>query len=149
MFRSHDTIRRSKQCITTRREHRKLFIVSIDLEDDIRALRFTDPVSLHFLCRLRPVHELKIIQKLFGIIRDLQDPLTHRLANDRIAAALALSINDLFVGEDRLQFRTPIDRDLIHIGKPRIVQLNEDPLRPFIIARIACRDFPIPIVAEP
>ncbi|MNM83282.1 hypothetical protein D3C81_953390 [compost metagenome] len=65
-----------------------------------------------------------------------------------MTAALALAVNDLFVRQDRSQCRAPVHRNFGYIGQPFLIQLDKNPLRPFVIIRIGRADLAVPIVGE-
>ena len=89
-----------------------------------------------------------------------------------MTADFALAVNHFFIRQHRAEFRTPVHRnfrdvsraarcpdrrrDNVEIGsasvrlriEPGIVNLEENPLRPFVIIRIGRVDFALPIVAE-
>ena len=113
-----------------------------------RADRLADPVALHFLCGFRPVHLVQTFQKPLGILYDVDDPLAHVLAHNRITAALALAVDDLVVGQNGAQFLAPVDRHFDALRQTAFKQLLEYPLRPFVERRIACRYLAVPVVAE-
>src|ERR1051326_8465726 len=64
-----------------------------------------------------------------------------------MVAALAPSVYDLLVGEDRLQLLAPPDGNLGAVCEPALEQAAEQPLRPAVIARIAGIDLARPVVA--
>ena len=47
----------------------------------------------------------------------------------------------LFVSEDRLVDGIPIHVRLLLVGQSRLVELQEEPLRPLVVFRIACTNF--------
>ena len=65
-----------------------------------------------------------------------------------MSTALTLTVDDLFVGQDRTQSRAPVDRHLGHIGQAALVQFEENPLRPAIVVGLAGRNLPVPIVGK-
>src|SRR5690625_3574116 len=83
-----------------------------------------------------------------GVFRDAEHPLAHRAPDYRVAAALALAVDHLFVGEDRPERRAPVDRHLVDVGEAALVQLQEDPLRPLEVVRIGGIDLAIPGVRK-
>ena len=144
----HDTVGRSEQRIAARREDREFLIGILDLENDFCTDRLADPVALHIFRGLRPVDRIQIIQQLLCIGRDAQHPLPHHLPHDRISADGRLAFNDLFIGQHRAKLRAPVHRHLRGIGKASFIHLQEDPLGPAIIIRIAGADFPVPVIRE-
>ena len=55
MFRCQHTIGRAEERVWTCRENGECLIAILDLESDVCAFRFTDPVSLHLLETLGPI----------------------------------------------------------------------------------------------
>src|SRR6059036_1702395 len=59
--------------------------------------------------------------------------------------ALAETVNHLLVRHDAHVLRTPIDRRLLPEGDPRLEELQEDPLRPLVIAGVGGRELVTPV----
>ena len=148
VFWGQDHIGRSEQRVGPGGEDFDLLVVAIQIEDDASALGSSDPVALHLLDGFGPVDLVEIVDQPIGVGRDAQHPLAHGYADDGMAAALALAIDHLFVGEDRSQGRAPVDRNFGEIGQVAFVELFEDPLGPLEIARIGRVDFAGPVVVE-
>ena len=53
-----------------------------------------------------------------------------RIGDSHRIAAFAFAIDDFFIGEHGAQRRTPVHRNLGHIGETLLIQLKKDPLRP-------------------
>ena len=138
---------------------------------NFRAFTAADPISLERFDRIRPIQAFELVEQPIGKGGDAQHPLPHRAPHDRKAADLALSVDDFFVRQDGAQLRTPIHRHLRHIGEahavgivaaiggngfrffrlgiePRIVDLEENPLRPFVVGGIGRVYFTFPIVGK-
>ncbi len=122
---------------------------AIEREVDLGPDRAADPIALHLERARRPVHQRQVVEQPLGVGGDLEHPLAHRLANDVVAADLALAVDDLFVGENRAQLGAPVDRHVRHVRQPALVQLEEDPLRPAVVAGIGGVDLAIPVVRQP
>ncbi len=105
----------------------------------------SDPVPLLQLHPLNIIHILQSIQKLFRIIGDLQHPLVLYLTDHFPAAALAHSIDDLFIGKTDLAGSAPVDCCFLLIRQALFKQLQENPLCPLIVFRIRSIDFPGPV----
>ena len=156
MFRGQDTIGRAKQRIRARGKdvEKGVFlreqgaIAVAQLETNAGALTPPDPVALHFLDIFRPIELVESGQQPFRIGRDTEHPLPHGPADDLMSTALTLTVDDFFVGQDRAQGRTPVDRHLCHIGQTALVQFEENPLRPAIVVGITGRNLPVPIVGK-
>ncbi|MPM26149.1 hypothetical protein SDC9_72650 [bioreactor metagenome] len=147
-FWRHDRIGRAIQGIRSSREDRKFLIRIFDFENNVRTFRTSDPVPLHLLDALRPIHQFQIIQQAFCISSDFQHPLSHRFTVDRMTAAFADAVDNFFVGKNGTQCRTPVDGNFRLIGQTLFIQFCEDPLRPFVVAWIRCIDFAAPIITE-
>lgn len=99
-----------------------LFVVG-DLEVNLGAFAAPDPVLLHELDRLRPVDQVKVVLQPVGVGGDSQHPLAQRTAEDRVVAAFAASVvGHLLVGQYGAQCRAPVDRDLVEVGQPVLVE---------------------------
>ena len=106
-------------------------------EHHFRALRAPDPVALHRLHVLRPLDPVEVPQQPLGVVGDAQEPLLQLADFDLRAAALAAAVHDLLVGEHRLVVGAPLHRRLLAVGEAGVQQLQEDPLRPAVVARFA------------
>ena len=122
--------------------------MSVDREIDLGTDRTADPVALHFLGAFRPVDRLKTFQQTVCVSYDIDDPLTHVLADDRITAAFALAVDDFIVGEDGSEFLTPVDRHVDTFGKSVFKEKLEDVLGPFVIGRITGGDLLRPVIGK-
>ena len=82
---------------------------------------------------------LEIIEEPLAIGGDAHHPLAQWTFVDRQVASLAASLGgDLFVGEDGTESRTPVHRDLRHVGHAAAI----DDLSPFVFAEL--RPLPAP-----
>ena len=88
---------------------------------------------MHYFCFFGPIQLVKSGEKLFGIIGYAQKPLGHFFAFDFGAAAFAFAVNNLFVGNNGVAGRAPIDRRQLLIGKIVFIKLNKQPLRPLVV----------------
>ena len=80
-------------------------------EIDFSADRSANPISLHLLYRLRPTLKLiKIVQKLLGIVGNLEIPLGQIALFHSAMATPAFTFGNLFVSQNRLTIRAPIHR---------------------------------------
>ena len=148
MLRGEDTVGSAEQGVAAGGEDGELVIVSVDREIDLGADRTADPVALHFLGAFRPVDFLETFEQAVSIGYDVDDPLTHVLADDREAAAFALAVDDFIVGENCTKLFTPVDRHIDTFGQTVLKQKFEDVLRPFVIGRIAGRDLLFPVIGK-
>ena len=112
---------------------------------DFAALAFADPVFLHQLGLFRPVEAGEAVEELLRVLGDFEKPLVHFPADDLRAAPFAAAVHYLFVGDDGVAGRAPVDRRQLLIRQPLFVQLQEQPLRPLIIFGRAGVQLMIPV----
>ena len=148
MFGGKHHVRRTEESVAASREDGDILVIARNTEIDEGAGGFPDPVALHLLDALRPVEVIEILEKPLGIFRDLEHPLTHRPAFDRMVAALRTAVYDLFVRKHRAERGAPVHRHLRDIGKPLLVELLENPLRPLVVLRIGRVHLTVPVVRE-
>ena len=108
-----------------------------DGEDQLGALAPADPVRLPDLALVGPVEPFEAVKEAVGVLGDLEEPLGQLALDDRGAAALAATVDDLLVGEDGQVFGAPVDGRLFADGQPGLEQLDEEPLGPAVVARVA------------
>ncbi|MNZ54508.1 hypothetical protein D3C78_724090 [compost metagenome] len=65
-----------------------------------------------------------------------------------MSSALTFTINNFFVGKYCTQCLAPVNRYFCYISQAFVVQLDENPLRPFVIIWICSADLAIPVVGE-
>jgi hypothetical protein len=65
-----------------------------------------------------------------------------------VAPALGEAVNDLLVGEDSPERGAPVDRHVGAVREAAVEELEEDPLRPLVVARVGGRDLALPVVRE-
>ncbi len=117
-------------------------------KDDARAFAAADPVRLHQPHRVGPVNRREV-QQLVGVASDAEEPLLHHLLNDRLAGALVLAVDDLLVGQHRLQRLRPVDQPLAAIGQVVFEEAAEEPLRPLVVGRVATDRLALPVEHRP
>src|SRR5689334_10100787 len=146
--REHD-VGRAHEGVGPRREDGDARVrVTVDPEDDLGALRAADPAALRGERPLGPVDERQVLGEPIGIGGDPQHPLAERRAVDGMAAALALAVDDLLVGQHGAEGGAPVDRRGGLVGEPATEELEEDPLGPADIPGIGGVDLPGPVIAE-
>ena len=144
------------------------------VEDDVRALAAADPVFLEQLDAFRPVEGVEFVDQALRVFRDPQHPLAQRAALDGVA--FGFPFFDFLVGEHRAEVGRPPDGrvgdegeadlvDLIAVpalglefanrlgfvcflAEIRVIDLQENPLRPAHVFGIGGGDFPVPVVGE-
>ena len=89
-----------------------------DGEGHLGALGASDPVALHELDLLGPVHGVQVFGEAVAVGGDAHHPLAQVALEDREVAALGATIRgDLFVGQDRAQAGAPVDGGLGDVGE--------------------------------
>ncbi len=145
MLRCQDHEGGSPQCVWTCGEHGNRIVVLCG-EDDFCALGSADPVLLHFDDVVRPLlQRVEIIEQLLSILGDLEEPLLQGSWLWRCATAFALATDDLLVGQHGVACRAIIDRGFLLVGQSCFVQLDEQPLCPFVVVGQTGGDLAIPI----
>jgi hypothetical protein len=109
---------RPEQRVRAGREDGQVDVQLLDPEDDLRALRAADPVPLHREHVLGPgLEQVHLLEQPVGVGRDAEEPLLEVPALDLGAAALAVAVDHLLVGEHRLVDRAPVDGRLLAVGE--------------------------------
>ena len=115
------------------------------LEDDLRAGGAADPVLLLDLYPFDEVQIVQVVDEPLGVLGDAQHPLALLLPDHRAAAALADALHDLLVGQDALAGGTPVHRHGGLVGQTVLIQLEEDPLGPLVVAGVGGVHHPVPV----
>ena len=105
-------------------------------------------MALHILRGLGPVDLFEALKELLRERGLVDDPLLHVLADNGIAAALGLAVDDLIVREHCSELLAPVNG---HVDVLRVtvkIELFEDPLCPMIVFGIARRDHLRPVIIE-
>ncbi len=146
----HDEERRAEERVGTGGEHGIVDPELLAAERHLGTLAAPDPVALHRLDVLRPVDQLEVAEQPLGVVGDAQEPLLELPDFDERSAALAATLGgDLLVGEHRLVSRAPLHGGLLAVGKPGAEQLEEDPLRPAVVARFMRGELARPVDRDP
>ncbi len=118
-------------------------------EIDLGAFGAADPVRLLLLHALRPAVELiEIVEELLRVVGDLEVPLREVALLHLGIAPPATALGDLLVGQNGLAARAPVHRAVATLHQSALPELQEDPLAPAVIFRIACHDGAIPVVGK-
>jgi hypothetical protein len=141
----HDEEGRAEQRVRPRGEDRVVDAHLGRAELDLGALGAPDPVALHGDHVRGPLDVCEVVEQAVGVVGDAEEPLLELARLDRRAAALAAAVDDLLVGEHGGVDRAPVDRGLGAVGEPALVQLEEDPLRPAVVARLVGRELARPV----
>ncbi len=140
MLGRHHHERRAKDGIRARGENLQV-VARLDPKRQASAFAAPDPVALHDLDRLGPVDRIQLAQQLLGIFGDSEKPLFQVTLVDLRSATLAdVAIYDLLVRQHRLVVGTPPHRARRAIRQATFQHLQEYPLVPPVVARIAGDD---------
>ena len=145
----HDEERRAEERVRARGEDRVVDAQLLVAEGDLRALRAPDPVALHRLDVRGPLDRVEVVEQAVGVVGDAEEPLLELADLDEVAAALAAPVDDLLVGQDRLVVGAPLDGGLGAIGQAALEELEEDPLRPAVVARLMGPELARPVDRDP
>ncbi len=146
----HHEERRAEERVGTRREDGVVDPQVRAVERDLGADGAADPVALHRLDVLGPLDRRKVLQQPVGVVGDAEEPLLELARLDDRAAALAGALGgDLLVGEHRLVVRAPLDRGLLAVGEAALEELQEEPLRPAVVARLVRAELARPVDRDP
>ena len=108
-----------------------------------------DPVLLHRQHFVGPLAQLlDALQQIVRVLRDLEEPLLEIARRDRRAAAPASAVDDLLVGEDGLVLLAPVHRRAPAVRQPALVHLDEQPLVPLVVRRLAGGELALPGIAD-
>ncbi len=163
MLRRHGAERDAHDGVGARGEHpqpavlHELAASAADVvrEREAHPFALADPVLLHQPHALRPAVQVSGVggvghvgQQLFGVLRD-REVIPGDLAplHERVAAPAA-AVDHLLVGEHRLVDRIPVDDLRLLVGDALVEQLQEEPLVPLVVARIAGGELARPVQRE-
>ena len=142
----------AKEGVGTRGEDGDLALVALDGlailvaqgKVDLGALGAADPVGLHLLDALGPAGELlQVVEQLLRVLSNLVVPLLKVALLGLGAAAPALTLGDLLVGQNGLAVGAPVDRVLLAVDQALFPHLLKDPLTPAVVVGAAGLDHAI------
>ena len=135
------------QRVRTGGKDRDRLVASHDRKLHLGPLGATDPVALHRQHLVRPLaFELfHVGQQPVGIVGDPEVPLGEFALGHRRVAALAESADYLLIGQHRLTVGTPVDVGGFAVRQPTVVHLQEKPLVPVVILRVAGVQGAVPV----
>ena len=150
MFRRDDHESNAVDGIRTGGVHHQFLVQAGHVETEFQTFAAADPVALHGLYPVGPALQLvQIIQQLFGIVGDLEEPLAQLFLLHRLMAAPAFAVFHLFVGQHRAAGIAPVHGSfLLHSQAPFVHQFKE-PLGPFVVFFLAGGHLPVPVVGKP
>ena len=171
MLGSEHHVSRPEKRIGSRGKNGHSFPAACYREMNFRSFAPPDPVALMHLDRIRPVETIELVDEPLRVCCDAEHPLTHRTPLYRETPDFRFAIHNLLVCQHRAELRAPIDWRMGNVGqshavsvlalvgrdmlrairrgiKPRVVELHEDPLRPFKIPGVRGVHLALPVVAE-
>ena len=92
---------------------------------------------------------VEVVEQAVGVVGDAEEPLLELADLDLVAAALAAPVDDLLVGQHGLVVGAPLDGGLGAVGQAALEELEEDPLRPAVVARIVGGELARPVERDP
>src|ERR1700730_2268646 len=153
MLRCQDQRRRPIDRIHPRRKNfDRRVLQPVHGESYPRPPRLPDPVPLHRQHALGPpaFEFLQALQQFVGVLCDSQKPLLDLFRFDRrILMPPAAPVHHLLVRQHRHALRTPVHTAAFPVRDSAFEHPQKKPLVPPVIFRLASRNFPPPIVAEP
>ncbi len=127
----------------------QLLIVIFHVEGDFHPFRTADPVALHGFNGIWPVIQIiQIAQQFVGVSGDFDKPLWDLFTLNFSVAAPAAAVDDLFVCQNGLVVRAPVNGGCFFVDQPFFVQLGEELLFPAVIFRGTGRQFAAPVIAK-
>ena len=135
----HHHERGAEQRVRAGRVDGQRLVATVHDEVDVGTLGPTDPVALRRDDALGPGRRqhVQVVQQLLGVVGDLEVPLRQLALGHLGTAALAVAVDDLLVGQHRLVLRAPVDRAVLAVGQALLAELQEQPLRPAVVRRVA------------
>src|SRR6185295_1269354 len=137
--------------IDARGEDPDLFVAVFDRKIDIGTFTPTNPIALALQNLFRPASFdlIDVSDKLFRIVRNLQEPLFKIALLDYRSASPTDSTRRLFVRKDRLFLRAPVNLRNFLISQASLQHLQKEPLVPLVVVRTVGCNFTTPVVADP
>ena len=114
-------------------------------EHEVRPLGLADPVALGALGALRPIEPVEVGEQPAGVVGDPEEPLLQDALLHHRAAPLARAGDHLLVGKHGLVEWAPVDGRLLLVREPPFEELQEDPLRPLVVAGVRRRELVPPV----
>ncbi len=137
---------RAEKRVGPRGEDGEVEVQIVLVEDHLGALGAADPVALHGDHMLGPgLEQLEVLEQAVGVVGDLEEPLLELALLDQRAAALAVAVDNLLVGEHGRIHGAPLNRSLLAVGEALLVELQEDPLRPAVVGGFVRADLARPV----
>ena len=125
-------------------------IFDVVWERETHALRFADPVFLNGAQAIRPAGQFmqRGVEQFLGVLRDVQVVAGNLAPFHQRARAPSATVDHLLVGKHRLIDRIPVHDLRLAIGEAVFQTLQEEPLIPLVILRVAGGEFARPVKRE-
>ena len=118
----------------------------VHLERDAQPFRPADPVRLHQADFFWPaVQRAERVEQFLGVIGDPEEPLRQPALFDRRARPPAAPVDHLFVGQNRLVDRVPVDPAFALVDQPGGDEIEKHFLFVAVIIGVAGGDFTGPV----
>ena len=123
MLGAHNHIGGSEECIASGGVNGELVLFSCEGELNLCTGALSDPVLLLSGDTLNIINTVQTLDKLFGVLGDLQHPLALNLADYFASASFAHAVNNLLICEAYLTGGAPVNGHLGLVSESRIEKL--------------------------
>src|SRR5690606_22697381 len=126
-------------------------IADVVAEGETHALALADPVFLHQAHAFRPAGQpvVQRVEQFVRVVRDAQVVAGDFTLFHQRPGTPAAAVDDLLVGEHGLVDRIPVDDLGLAVGDALFEHLQEQPLVPFVVGRVAGAHFARPVDRQP
>ena len=145
-FRRQNDIGKSHQGIDSGGKDGNHLVRIFHLKGNLCTGASADPVFLDALGSFRPIQLIVTAEQFFSIISDFEEPLAHASLFNHAFAAFADTAGGLFIRQNGITFRTPVDQCLFFIRQTVLIELDEEPLCPLVIGGVTGSDFMFPVI---
>ena len=123
-----------------------VFAVNRVGEGKLHADRFADPVFLHAADLFRPAFKrVKVFQEFISVLSDSEVIAGNFTFFNNSTGAPTATIDNLFVGQDGLINRVPVNDLGLSVADALFQHFQEHPLVPAIVLRRTCGYFTTPV----
>ena len=145
----HGQVGRAHEGVRTGGVDGQGLVVVLNVEGNFHAFRTADPVALHGLNGIWPVVQIiQIVQQLISVSGDFNKPLRDLFTLYFSITAPAAAIDNLFVRENGLVIRAPVNGRGLLVHQAFFVQLGEEFLFPAVIFRGTGCQLAAPVIAK-
>ena len=151
IFRCQNHESRTVNRINSGRENGQLFVRILHFKVNFAAVGTTNPVFLHNSYLVRPTVKLaviKVFKQSVCIVGNLKVPLRQVFLRYRRLASFACAFDNLLVCKYGLAAWAPVYRIFFLICQSLFVELNKNPLHPFIVVFVAGCNFSVPVIGK-